>query len=252
VIALEPLSPDPRAVLARAHPLPKIAAALVLMLTLFLTVDLVTAGIVLLGLGAAIPLTGLPPGPLLRRVAPIAAAAVGIAVFNTILAPVPDPRAGAAAALRLVAIALSGVLVVATIDPTDLADALVEHLHAPPRFVLGALAAWRLAPIFGQQWWVIGLARRARGVETERGLLTRIRTFPSRTFGLLVGALRRGTELALAMDARGFGRRSCRTLARPRPIRPADQLVLVAAIALAIGATAVSIGTGEWRPLLGR
>jgi energy-coupling factor transport system permease protein len=252
MIALEPLSPDPRALLARAHPLPKIAAALVLMLALFLTVDLVTAGIVLLGLVAAIPLTGLPPRPLQRRLAPIVVAAVGIAVFNTILAPVPDLRAGAAAALRLVAIALSGVLVVATIDPSDLADALVEHLHAPPRFVLGALAAWRLAPIFGQQWWVIGLARRARGVETERGLLTRIRTFPSRTFGLLVGALRRGTELALAMDARGFGRRSCRTLARPRPIRPADQLVLVAAIALAIGATAVSIGTGEWRPLLGR
>lgn len=252
MIALEPLSPDPRAALARAHPLPKIAAALVLMLALFLTVDLVTAGIVLLGLVAVIPLTGLPPRPLLRRVAPIAVAAVGIAVFNTILAPVPDPRAGAAAALRLVAIALSGVLVVATIDPTDLADALVQHLHAPPRFVLGALAAWRLAPIFGQQWWVIGLARRARGVETEGGLLTRLRTFPGRTFGLLVGAVRRGTELALAMDARGFGRSSCRTLARPRPIRAADQVVLVAAIALAIGATAVSISTGEWRPLFGR
>lgn len=268
MIAFEPLSPDPRAALARAHPLPKIAAALVLMLALFLTVDLVTSGIVLAGVLAATPLTGLPRRPLLRRIAPLAVAAVGIALFNTVLAPSPlgetvlvagpvritdqSLLGGIAAAIRLVAIALSGVLVLATIDPTDLADALVEHLHAPPRFVLGAVAAWRLAPIFGQQWWVIGLARRARGVETERGLLTRLRTFPSRTFGLLVGALRRGTELALAMDARGFGRRSCRTLARPRPIRAADQMVLVAATLLAIGATAVSIGTGEWRPLFGR
>lgn len=251
MIALEPLSPDPRAALSRAHPLPKIAAALVLMLALFLTVDLVTSALILIGLIAAIPLTGLPLRPLGRRLAPLALAAVGIAFFNTVLAPMPDPRAGVAAALRLIAIALSGVLVVATIDPTDLADALVQHLRAPPRFVLGALAAWRLAPIFGQQWWVIGLARRARGVETERGV-TRLATFPGRTFGLLVGAVRRGTELALAMDARGFGRRSCRTLARPRPIRAADGLVLVGAIALALAATAVSIATGEWRPLLGR
>jgi energy-coupling factor transport system permease protein len=189
---------------------------------------------------------------LLRRLSPLALAAAGIALFNTILAPAPDVTTGVAAALRLFGIALSGVLVIATIDPTDLADALVEHLHAPPRFVLGALAAWRLAPIFGQQWWVIGLARRARGLETERDLLARVRTFPSRTFSLLVGALRRGTELALAMDARGFGRRPCRTLARPRPVRVADWLVLIAAVALAMGATAASISAGEWRPLFGR
>lgn len=252
MIVLAPLDPDPRAPLARAHPLPKIAAALVLMLALFLTVDAVTSVVVLAGLLAVIPFTGLPSGPLLRRATPLALAAVGIAFFNTILAPEPDLARGLAAALRVFGIALSGVLVVATIDPTDLADALVEHLHAPPRFVLGALAAWRLAPIFGQQWWVIGLARRARGLETERDLITRMRAFPGRTFSLLVGAVRRGTELALAMDARGFGRRPCRTLARPRPIRAADWIVLFGAFDLAIGATAVSIWVGAWSPLWGR
>jgi len=268
VIVLQPLTPDPRAILARAHPVPKIAAALVLMLALFLTVDVVTSAVVLGGLLAAIPLTGLPRRPLVRRIAPLAAAAVGIALFNTVLAPAPAGETllvvgpvrvtdqsllgGIAAALRLVAIALSGVLVVATIDPTDLADALVEHLHAPPRFVLGALAAWRLAPIFGQQWWVLGLAWRARGLETERDPLGRLRGFAGRTFGLLVGAIRRGTELALAMDARGFGRRPCRTLARPRPIRAGDWAVLAAALALAVAATMMSLALGAWRPLLGR
>ncbi|MGH2377868.1 MAG: energy-coupling factor transporter transmembrane component T family protein [Candidatus Limnocylindria bacterium] len=268
MIAVEPLSPDPHAALARAHPLPKIAGALVLMLALFLTVDVVTSATVLAGLLAATPFTGLPRRPLIRRSAPLAVAAVGIALFNTVLAPAPAGETllilgpvrvtdqsllgGIAAALRLVAIALSGVLVLATIDPTDLADALVEHLHAPPRFVLGALAAWRLAPIFGQQWWVLGLARRARGLETDRDLLSGLRAFPSRTFGLLVGAIRRGTELALAMDARGFGRRPCRTLARPRPIRARDWAVLAAAFALAAAATATSLLLGAWRPLLGR
>lgn len=256
MIVARPLAPDPRALLARAHPLPKLAAALVLMLALFVTVDLVASAVIIAGVIAATPLTGLPPRPLLRRVTPLAAAAIGIALFNTVLAPgqsgtplfsagpvrVTDQGVlgGVAAALRVLGIALSGVLVVATIDPTDLADALVQHLRASPRFVLGTLAAWRLAPIFGQQWWVIGLARRARGVETERGLLSGLRTFPGRTFGLLVGAIRRGTELALAMDARGFGRRSCRTVARPRTIGAADWSVLLAAIALAAAATAAS------------
>lgn len=262
----EPLAPDPAALLARAHPLPKIAAALVLMLALFVTVDVVTSLVVLAGVVAATPLTGLAPGPLGRRVAPLGAVAVGIALFNTVLAP--DPRGtvlavlgpvrvtdesllgGIAASLRLLGIALSGVLVVATIDPTDLADALVQHLRAPSRFVLGTLAAWRLAPIFGHQWWVLGLARRARGVEVERGPFARLRAFPGMTFALLVGAIRRGTELALALDARGFGRRRCRTLARPRPIRAADWAVLAAAIGLAGAATAASLALGTWRPLL--
>ena len=44
---LEPLTPDPRAPLARTHPLAKIAAALVLMFTLFLTIDLITPTLVL-------------------------------------------------------------------------------------------------------------------------------------------------------------------------------------------------------------
>lgn len=266
MIPLEPLAADPRAPLARAHPLPKLAAAFVLMLALFVTVDIVTSLVVLAGIAGAAPLTGLPARALLRRIAPLAAVAVGIALFNTVLAP--DPRGsvlaslgpvrvtdesllgGIAAALRLVGVALSGVLVVATIDPTDLADALVQHAHAPPRFVLATLAAWRLAPIFGQQWWILGLARRARGIETERAPLAGLRSFPGRTFGLLVGAIRRGTELALAMDARGFGRRPCRTLARPREIGPADLAVLAAAALLAAAATAVSAALGTWRPLL--
>lgn len=250
MIVLAPLAPDAAAPLARAHPLAKIAAAAVLMLTLFITVDVVTSLVVLASLGAALPFTGLPLGPLARRVAPLLAAACGIGLFNTLFAPAHDVVAGIAAALRLLGIALAGLIAVATIDPTDLADALVEHLHASPRFVVGALAAWRLAPIFGQQWWTLGLARRARGIESERTLADRLRTFPGRTFGLLVGAIRRGTELALAMEARGFGRGSCRTLARPRPIRPADVLVVVAAAGVSLVATSLSLLLGAWRPLL--
>lgn len=221
------------------------------MLALFVTVDVVTAAIVLASLLAAFPLTGLPAAAFARRLAPLAGAAVAIAVLNTLFAA--DARGvagGVAAAMRLVGISVAGAMTLATIDPTDLADALVQHLRAPPRFVVGALAAWRLAPLFGQEWQILGLARRARGIEAERGLVDRLSSFPGRTFGLLVGAIRRATRLALAMDARGFGRRRCRTLARPRDIGPQDLAVMGAAIAVAVGATAISVAIGTWRPLL--
>ena len=247
---LAPLDLRPSAPLAQAHPLPKLAAAAALMITLFATVDIVTAAVVLAALAATFPLTGLPLGPFARRLAPLGAAAVGIAAFNTVFAvEARGPLTGVAAALRLIGISVAGAMAVATIEPTDLGDALVQHAHAPRRFVTGALAAWRLAPLFGQAWQVLALARRTRGIEADRGLGDRLATFPGMTFGLLVGAIRRATGLALAMDARGFGRRPCRTLARPRAIRVADLAVVAGAIAVAVVATALSISLGSWRPL---
>jgi energy-coupling factor transport system permease protein len=248
---LAPLEPDPAAPLARAHPLPKLGAAAALMLALFVTVDVVTAGLVVAALAAAFPLTGLPLRPFGRRLAPLAGAAIAIAVVNTLFAA--DARGiagGLAVALRLIGIALAGLMAVATIAPTDLADALVQHTRASPRFVIGALAAWRLAPLFAQEWRTLALARRARGIEADRRIVDRLSSFPALTFGLLVSAIRRATRLALAMDARGFGRRRCRTVARPRAIQPRDRAVLAAGIAVALGATLISVAMGTWRPLL--
>src|SRR6185295_10499479 len=58
---LEPLVPDPRAPLARPHPIAKIVAALILMLALFITVDLVTSSVVVGALLVAARFSGLPP-----------------------------------------------------------------------------------------------------------------------------------------------------------------------------------------------
>ena len=82
---LEPLTPDPRAPLAQAHPLAKIAAAFVLMLALFVTIDPVTPTLVLIAEAAAIPLIGIPPRALLRRALPVFIAALGIGFFNALL-----------------------------------------------------------------------------------------------------------------------------------------------------------------------
>ena len=245
---LEPLVPDPRARLARLHPIAKIVAALILMLALFVTVDLVTSGIIVLTLLVAARYSGLPPRSLAARAAPLLIGAASFGLFNAVLSQ--SAVAGAAIALRIIGVSLAGMLAVATIDPTDLADALVEHAHAPSRFVVGALAAFRLFPLFSREWDVLGLARRARGIEADRTYVDRIRAFPGRALGLLVAAIRRATRLALAMDARGFGAQTCRTLARPRALTLPDGALVVGALVLALGATSLSIALGTWRPLI--
>jgi len=257
---------DPGAPIARRHPLAKLGAAALLMLALFLAVDVVTPLVLLAVLVLAVPVSGLRPTTLLRRASPLLIAGLAIAILNTIFAqhqlgpavhigPVTlgltTILGGVAVGLRIVGIALAGVLALATIEPTDLADALVQHLHAPPRFTLGALAAVRMLPVLGDEWRLIGLARRARGMEAGRNPLAAIRLAAGRLFALLVAAIRRGTRLALAMDARGFGERPCRTVARPRAIDRADWLLLAGALLAGLGATGLSLALGSYRLLFG-
>lgn len=249
MIFIGPLAADADAPLARPHPLAKIAAGFVLMLGLFVTVDLVTSALLGIVLLIAVALSGLRLAALARRAAPVAIGACGVGFFNALLGGT-GLVGGAAIALRLVGISLAGILAVATIDPTELADALVEHLHAPSRFVVGALAASRLFPLFSREWDTIALARRARGIESDRSVVDRLASFPGRSLGMLIAAIRRATRLALAMDARGFGSRDCRTLARPRSFVRSDAALVSAAAVLVLGATATSVALGTWRPLL--
>jgi len=251
MMLLTPLRADPRAPLAGANPLAKLGAAAIVMVVLFVSVDPITPLVMLGAIAAAVRLSGIPPRTLLLRSAPLFVAAIGAALVNGIFGSGgPSLAAAIATGLRLVAIALAGIVAFVTIDPTDLADALVQHLHAPPRFAVGALAAFRLLPIFATEWETIGLARRARGIDDASGWLTRFGSFRERSFTLLVAAIRRGVRLALAMDARGFGTLSCRTIARPQPFTGRDRLLLLAALVLAISTIALGQMLGTWRSLL--
>ncbi|HEY6958034.1 MAG TPA: energy-coupling factor transporter transmembrane component T, partial [Candidatus Limnocylindria bacterium] len=239
----------PAAPLARVHPLAKIAAGAIVMLGLFVTLDAVTSAVVLVTLLVAIALSGLPPRSLAVRGAPLVVSAVGVGFFNALVGT-QGLAGGIAVALRLLGIGIAGVLAIATVDPTELADGLVQHLRMPPRFVVGTLAAYRLFPLFSREWDTLGLARRARGIEADRGFVARIVAFPGRSLTLLIGAIRRATRLALAMDARGFGTRTCRTLARPRSFARRDAILVASAVAVVVGATTVSLWLGTYRPLV--
>ncbi|MDP9243552.1 MAG: energy-coupling factor transporter transmembrane protein EcfT [Chloroflexota bacterium] len=240
-----PIRPDPRAPLARANPVAKLGAAAILMAVLFMASGPITPAVVLAGILVSLPLTGLGLGTLLIRTWPLLLAALMVGVLNVVLAPAspggPNFSAGLALGLRLLGIALSGVIAIATTDPTDLADSLQQQARLSPRLAVGVLAAIRMLPILAVEWQLLGMARRARGVSAGWSPVVAARLAFGKLLALLVGAIRRATRLALAMEARGFGAAPCRTIARPQRMRAADWGLLVAAVAL--GSAALGIGS---------
>lgn len=264
---LTPLDPDPAAPLARANPVAKLAAAAVLLAALFASLDGVTALVVVLALLACVPISGLTAGTLLRRSWLILGLAISIGTFNVLFAATQlGPTVveigplrigaetlvnGAGLALRLVGIALVGLLALATSQPTEVADALVQQLRVSPRFAIGAVAALRLLPLLAHEWQLISMARRARGVDAGRNPIAAARLFGGQLLTLLIGAVRRGGRMALAMEARGFGALPTRTVARVARMRAADWALIGASIVLATAAIGLSVALGTWRPLLG-
>ena len=239
-----PLRPDPRAFLARANPVAKLGAAAILMALLFVSSSPLTPAIVLAGLLASIPLTGLRVRDLLGRTWPLLVAALSVGVLNVLLAPgekdAADLVRGLSLGLRLLGVALSGVLAIASTDPTDLADSLQQQARLSPRLAVGVMAAVRMLPFLAVEWQILGMARRARGVSAGWSPMGAARLAFGRLLTLLVGSVRRATRLAMAMDARGFGTAMCRTIARPQRARPGDWGLLAGATTL--GALAVGIG----------
>lgn len=264
MISIEPLA-DTNAPLARRNPVAKLAAALLFSFTLIATIDPVAPAIAIAVELAVLPLFGVGYRALARRAWPLLLGAVGIVVTLVLFAAEREGRTlieagpvvvtsgvlltATGLVLRMFAVALPGVIVFATTDPTDLADALIQNAKASPRFAIGALAAFRLVPLLGQEWQMISMARRGRGVDAGRNPLAQLRLFASTAFALLVGAIRRGTRLAVAMDSRGFDAGTPRTVARRQTFTLADSLLIVGAGLLAGTALAVSVALGTFRPL---
>jgi energy-coupling factor transport system permease protein len=240
-----PLRPDPGAPLARANPVAKLGAAAILMAGLFLSSGPLPPALVLVVLIPSVAITGLAPRDLLARTWPLLLVAMSVGLLNVLLAPGgrggPDLVRGLSLGLRLLGIALSGVLAIASTDPTDLADSLQQQAHLSPRLAIGVLAAVRMLPILAVEWQVLGMARRARGVSAGRSPIEAARLGFGMLLPLLVGSVRRATRLASAMEARGFGAANCRTIARPQRMRHADWWLLAGALLLAVLAVAIGL-----------
>lgn len=235
--------------LAVRNPVAKLGAALALSLAMLSTLDPLTGALFLALELAVVPLFGLSPVTLARRTWPLLLTVAGVMVAQLLVAHA-NLATTVGVGLRVFAVALPGVVVFATTDPTDLADALIQNVRLPARFAIGALAAFRLVPLLREEYRLLGLARRARGIDAGHNPYRHVRLAVSVAFALLVGAVRRGTRLATAMDARGFDGHTPRTFARAQHFRTADALLVLGALAAAAAILTVSVALGFFHPAL--
>jgi energy-coupling factor transport system permease protein len=236
--------------LARINPVAQLVSIVVVTVVLLVSVDPVTPAVVVAAELALLPAAGLrSPAALLRRTWPLLLGAASVGVVNVALSGSATPMAGLGLALRVLGLALPGVLLVASTDPVRLADALTLHWRLPTRFAYGALAALRLAPLLATEFESIRLARRTRGIEAGRNPVAAVRLLAGAGFALLVAAVRRGSRLATAMDARGFDSGVARSNARGSVLHRRDVLFVAAAAAVCVLAVGVSVATGAWSPV---
>ncbi|WP_029267845.1 MULTISPECIES: energy-coupling factor transporter transmembrane component T family protein [unclassified Microbacterium] len=240
------------------NPVTKLVLAVLLSVPLFASIDVTSALAAIVLQLLCLPLTGLRLSTVLKRLLPIAIFAP-IAGVSMLLYAEPAGRIywtfgfatisedsitlAIAVSLRVIALGLPTILLFGGTDPTELADALAQVAKLPSRFVLGILAGTRMLGLFLDDWRTMRLARRARGVG-DRGVLRR---FFSMAFVLLVFAVRRGSTLALAMEARGFGSGIPRTWSRPSRLHPRDAVALIGGIAIMALALAAAVLVGTFR-----
>ncbi len=248
---------DAPALTRTLNPVAKLLTALVIAAALVLSVDWVSALTALILEIVLIFALGVRLRPFLVRSAVITVAAgltaitillygepSGTVHWHFLLINVSDGSIALSLAtfLRVLAIALPSVFLFLDVEPTELADGLGQVVRLPARFVLGALAGLRLIGLLGEDWRYLGYARRARGVADQ----ARLRRTAGQAFALLVFAVRRGSKLATAMEARGFGAYPTRTWARPSPFGGREIALIGAGIVIAATAITVSVATGAW------
>ena len=244
--------------LKQINPVARIIGLLAFSTPLLLSVDVVSATVALAITLIAAPFLGVGLVTLLRRGTPILIAApisgVSMALygrpegkeyFSFLFAHVTDNSLQLALAImvRVLAIGLPVIVLLGRIDPTELGDGLSQLLKLPPRFVIGAVAGARLVSLFRSDWRCLQLSRRARGIDGSH----RVRRVMGMTFSLLVLALRRGSKLATAMEARGFGRYPSRTWARQSHWGKSETLLVVGCCLCSLAAIWIAVATGSFR-----
>jgi energy-coupling factor transport system permease protein len=244
------LGPAPDVALARINPVAQLTAMAVVTLVLLTSLDVVTPAVVVAAELCLLPAAGLTDlRDLWRRTWPLLIGAGSVGVVNVVLGDDATVVTGVGLGLRVIGLALPGVLLVASTDPVRLADALTIHWRMSTRFAFGALAALRLVPLLIAEFESVQLARRTRGVEAGRNPVARVRLLGGVGFTLLVGAVRRGTRLATAMDARGFDSGIPRTNARGSQLHPRDALFVAGTVVVCAVAVTLSVLAGAWDPV---
>jgi energy-coupling factor transport system permease protein len=149
-----------------------------------------------------------------------------------------------ALALRLVAITCCWYLLLMTTRQSALVEGLVR-LGLPASWGLVVAMALRYPATLQELYVTVLQAQRSRGLRLEgRGLLGRARAQLPVLIAMLVATLRSIDQLAMALEARGFGGPARRSSLRALAMRPTDWLALGVILAGAAGLVAARVAWG--------
>lgn len=158
---------------------------------------------------------------------------------------------GLATGLKLATMILSSTLFLATTRNEEIVAGLIRlGLPYPVGFAFST--ALRLVPAFIGAALTIAEAQRARGLDLDAGgPLARIRKHLPLVVPVFASALRSTNQLAMAIEARGFGARPRRSSYLELRFGPGDRLFAAAALAAAAAALVLAVsGAGRLPGLL--
>ena len=124
-------------------------------------------------------------------------------------------------ATRILAYGSLGMLFAFTTNSMDLIMSLMQQFHLPAKFAYGILAAYHFFPTIRSEYETVGAALKVRGIKASPFSTKRL-------FPMLVHALERSENLAMAMESRGFESGKPRAVAFRVPLRVGDFVFLFA------------------------
>jgi len=108
--------------------------------------------------------------------------------------------------MKVAALVLASVLFLSSTKVEELSVGLT-HLGFPYRFGFTITLAFRLVPLFIDSALTVVDAQRLRGYDFDAGgPLERVRRYVPVIIPVFMGALRKANNMAMALEARGFGR----------------------------------------------
>jgi len=126
--------------------------------------------------------------------------------------------------LKLAELLAGSILFLSTTSIEEFSTSLVS-LRVPYRVAFAMSLAFRLVPLFIDSAITVVQAQSLRGYDFNRGnAFERMRRYVPALIPVFMGALRRANNMAMALEARGFGMGARPTLLGDYQMRPADAI----------------------------
>jgi energy-coupling factor transport system permease protein len=140
---------------------------------------------------------------------------------------------GVGRGLKLAELLATSVLFLSTTKVEEFTVGLAR-LGVPYRAGFAITLAFRLVPLFIDSALTVAQAQSLRGYDFDRGgPLERVRRYVPVIIPVFMGALRKADAMAMALEARGFGRNGSPTSFIDYPIRTSDIVFSLALMMLA-------------------